>query len=177
MKIGTKSLLFGCHQLVLHPLFVFWAWKKLYGRPNWKEFVCIFIHDWGYWGCSDMDGLREENHPVWGARLAQAFLDTGKDPLQEYYYFDLYLYHSRYYAKRYDAPPSRLCWADKLGTALMPTWLWVLLGTLSGEIQEYMNHEKYEAHCQDRASPHTWFEDYKTFVKKLLHEQGFPEYL
>ncbi|GAI86842.1 unnamed protein product, partial [marine sediment metagenome] len=30
------------------------------------------------------------------------------------------------------------------GVALMPSWLWVLLGRLTGEIKEYMAQEKYE---------------------------------
>ena len=32
MKVGTRSLLFGSHQFMLHPLFVAIAWRRLYGR-------------------------------------------------------------------------------------------------------------------------------------------------
>lgn len=56
MKTGTKSLLFGVHQFIWHPLTVLLAWIKLYGWPAWEELVCIIIHDWGYWGKSNMDG-------------------------------------------------------------------------------------------------------------------------
>lgn len=33
MKIGTRSLLYGAHQFMLHPLFLALAWRKLYGAP------------------------------------------------------------------------------------------------------------------------------------------------
>lgn len=29
MRVGTKSILFGAHQFLLHPLFVAWAWTRL----------------------------------------------------------------------------------------------------------------------------------------------------
>ena len=67
MKIGTKSLLFGVHQFFWHPLTVYWAWKRLYGRPSLREFVCIFVHDWGYWRAGDMDGAIGGLHPELGA--------------------------------------------------------------------------------------------------------------
>ena len=75
MQVGTKSLLFGVHQIFWHPLTVTLAWKELYKTwPSWKEFVCIFIHDWGYWGCPNMDGEEGENHPVWAAKFAAKYL-------------------------------------------------------------------------------------------------------
>jgi len=30
---------------------------------DWKEIICIFIHDWGYWFCADMDG--EDGINIW----------------------------------------------------------------------------------------------------------------
>ena len=57
MKMGTKSLLFGVHQFFIHPLMVLLAWIVLYRSfPGLKELVCIFIHDWGYWGKADLKG-------------------------------------------------------------------------------------------------------------------------
>ena len=42
MKVGTKSLLFGVHQLLWHPLTVWLGWIKLYKKPpSFKEAVCI----------------------------------------------------------------------------------------------------------------------------------------
>lgn len=166
MKIGTKSLLFGVHQFLIHPFFVFGGWVKLYGWPNWKTFVCIIIHDWGYWGCSDMDGKEGEIHPEWAANIVNKYLDgwENKDP-NEYYY--LCLLHSRFWAKKLGPPPSGLCWADKLGTALMPTWLWVFLARLSGELDEYISDPHYEIHGEK--DPFKFFERYKNeLVPQLL---------
>ncbi len=77
MRIGTKSLLYGAHQFILHPLFVALAWRRLYGRwprdPRiWLAFV---VHDWGYWGCSNLDGAEGKLHP-WGAARWFSRFDT-----------------------------------------------------------------------------------------------------
>jgi hypothetical protein len=87
-----------------------------------------------------MDGEEGEFHPFWAysfiiTRLR--FLD--KDDLPY-----LCLYHSGYLANKSGVSPSKLCWADKYGTILMPAWLWVFLGTLTGEIHEYMSCERHE---------------------------------
>lgn len=63
IPMGTRSLLVGAHQFLWHPLTVFLSWHDLYGKwPNWKVCVCIFIHDWGYWGCKDMEGKEGWHH-------------------------------------------------------------------------------------------------------------------
>jgi hypothetical protein len=69
MKLGTKSLLFGIHQVFWHPLMVLMAWVYLYGRPSFKELVCIIVHDWGYWGKAELDGPKGILHPRLGAYL------------------------------------------------------------------------------------------------------------
>jgi hypothetical protein len=78
MKIGTKSLLFGAHQFLLHPLQVAMGWYLLYGLPLdprlWYAFV---VHDWGYWGRSDMDGEDGEKHPIIGAGMMGFMFDRG----------------------------------------------------------------------------------------------------
>jgi hypothetical protein len=132
MKIGAKSLLFGTHQIFWHPFTVFLAWYELYGWPSWKETVCIFIHDFGYIFCPDMDGPCGENHPELGARIADRLF--GKE------YHNLCLYHSRTTAAKYNIQPSRLCWADKLSIKWEPSWFYILRSTLSGEIKEYRKH-------------------------------------
>ncbi len=171
MKMGTKSLLFGVHQFFIHPIFVFWGWKKLYGWPNWKDLICIVIHDWGYWGCGDMDGVEGENHSELGAGLAFDYLDNhGESEFLDYY--TLVLLHSRFYAKKMRTTPSKLCWADKLGSALYPTWLWVLLGTLTGEIKEYMYCMKHRDFIQE-SNPFKYFKVYRDkIVPELLKENG-----
>jgi len=71
MTVGTKSILFGVHQFLWHPITVGLAWKHLYGVwPNRYEWVAIFCHDLGYWGKSNMDGAEGRTHPKRGAELA-----------------------------------------------------------------------------------------------------------
>ena len=129
MNVGTKSLLFGVHQLVLHPYAVLRAWIELYGWPTWRELVCIIIHDWGYWGKPNMDGKEGESHPLLGANIGGRLFG--------HKYWLLCAHHSRHWSKLNGESPSKLCWADKLSIKYMPTWLYLLLGTLSGEIKEY----------------------------------------
>ena len=129
MKTGTKSLLFGVHQVLWHPLTVFLAWMSLYGWPNWKDIICIIIHDWGYWQSPNMDGAEGEKHPEFAARLAgMLFGET---------YRDLCLLHSRHYSRQLIREPSKLCWADKLSALYEPTWFYLFRARLSGELFEY----------------------------------------
>lgn len=134
MKVGTKSLLFGIHQFLWHPFVVFRAWCFLYGRPSFKEFVCIFIHDWGYWGKSELDGPEGVEHPLYGANLA---LKLFGDP-----YWEFCAGHSRSYIKLvnrrfgYDRyAVSKLCWADKLSFCFEPAWFYIFRAKLSGEMK------------------------------------------
>ena len=127
--VGRRSLLFGVHQFLWHPWTVYQAWRRLYGRPNWREAVCIVIHDWGYWFAPNIDGPEGQRHPEWGARIARRWLGDA--------YGDLVLYHSRHYARLHGKAPSKLCWADKLSILYEPKWFYLLRATLSGEIREY----------------------------------------
>jgi hypothetical protein len=130
MKIGTRSLLFGVHQFLWHPITVFLAWHYLYGWPTWKECVCIVCHDWGYWGSPNMDGPEGEDHPRRSALIVAQLFGFG----YEHY---LVLLHSRHFAKRTHNRPSKLCFADKLSIAYDPNWFYLLRAQLSGEIREY----------------------------------------
>ncbi len=143
MKIGTKSLLFGLHQFAVHPFFVGLAWVKLYHKlPNWKEAVCIVIHDWGYWQAADIDGEEGENHPFRPASWVHDYLDKGYD----WRYYELCFFHSRTMAKKWGEKVSPLCAADKLGSALTPVWLMVLMGKLSSELKELHLDPKYPSY-------------------------------
>ena len=133
MQTGTKSLLFGVHQIFYHPLSVYLAWLELYGFPNLKETICIIIHDWGYFGKENMDGPEGETHPEWAAKWAHKYLDSSGDSR----YHDLCLYHSRTTAAKHGVEPSKLCWADKLSCRYDPWWLYIARGMLTGEIKEY----------------------------------------
>jgi hypothetical protein len=153
MKVGTKSILFGVHSFWFHPITVLLAWIKLYGRPSWKEFVCIVVHDWGYYGKPNMDGREGEMHPVVGAEIAHALLD----PFNTFQYRDMCLYHSRTCAKKFGASPSKLCWADKLSINYDPWWFYLTRATLSGEIHEYWRDAINSGLLPDTATWKEWF--------------------
>lgn len=130
MKIGTRSVLFGVHQFIWHPLTVGLAWRRLFNVwPSWRQWVCIAVHDLGYWGKPNIDGAEGRTHPEVGAAIAEYLLDGG--------YGDFTLYHSREYAKLHHARPSELCWADKYSVLCEPRWFYLLRARLSGEVAEF----------------------------------------
>jgi hypothetical protein len=130
MKIGTKSLLFGAHQVVLHPLFLALAWWRLYGFP-WdpRLWVAFIVHDWGYWSKPNMDGDEGQRHPDLGGRIMARLFGPA--------WGDFTRLHSRYYAKIEGREPSRLCAADKLVLLITPRWIYLPLVQLTGEADEY----------------------------------------
>ena len=76
MKVGTKSVLFGTHCFLLHPIFIAVAWIKLYGFPfDPRVWIAFFVHDLGYWGKRNMDGPEGETHVELGARIMHLFDD------------------------------------------------------------------------------------------------------
>lgn len=185
MRIGSRSILYGCHQAFIHPLFVLYAWVKLYGLPTWRELVAIIIHDWGYWGSPNMDGPEGELHPIWAAKWCsrRGWRSEALECLK----------HSRFMCKnldkleggtlsevlcgdfKFDSEPSRLCWADKMGTAAYPTWLWVLLCSLTGELKEYMDQRKYEIHLGINAptdTPWQFFRRYKEIAREWIAKEA-----
>ena len=164
MKIGTKSILFGVHQFILHPIFTALAWWKLYGFPcDPRLWVAFFVHDLGYWGKPDMDGPAGESHPILGSRIMSVF---GRN------WRGFVLYHSGYYAEQHHKKISRLCVADKYAIVLVPTWLYVFLGRLSGELYEYQYQIKY---IRQRSfhilTDREWFESVKVSVGKWVEEK------
>lgn len=155
MKVGTKSVLFGVHAFWLHPFFVALAWWKLYGFP-WdpRLWVAFFVHDIGYFGKPDMDGEEGETHVFLGAEIMGYLFD--KPYGRKYYlkrpnsvphrdwpddksgtWYCFTFFHSRFMAKRYGSRYSRLCVADKLATVLTPSWIYIPMACLTGEIHEY----------------------------------------
>jgi hypothetical protein len=163
MKVGTRSLLFGVHQFILHPLVVFRAWIELYGIPSRKELICIVIHDWGYWGKPNMDGVEGEKHPEFAAKIAGKLF--GKE------YYNLCLYHSRHYARKAGIEPSKLCWADKLCIKYNPWWFYIPLSWLTGELSEYRKASANAGFISLTASHKQWF----TWVKGWLIKQGIEQ--
>lgn len=131
MKTGTKSILFGCHCFFLHPFFVAAGWWKLYGFP-WdpRLWVAFFVHDLGYIGKVNMDDDEGEKHVYLGADIMDWLFGLA--------WYNLCFFHSRFWSKRCNMSPSRLCFADKLAFTITPKWLYKLQAYASGEIHEYM---------------------------------------
>ncbi len=131
LPVGPRSVLWGSHAFWLHPFCVAYCWWQLYGFPwDARLWVLFCVHDLGYalgW-CTDMDGTGPRGgqwHPEKGARIMLRLFGVK--------WYDLSVGHSRYYARYYGIPVSPLMRADKLATAILPTWLFVGLITLSGE--------------------------------------------
>jgi hypothetical protein len=131
MRVGTKSILFGVHQFVLHPVFLWEAWRRLYGIPlDPRLYVSFAVHDLGYLGRRDMDGPDSEKHVELGARIMASLFGSSWGRFCGC--------HSRYFARSRGLSVSRLCIADKLAFVLMPSWLYLLLARATGELDEYM---------------------------------------
>lgn len=131
LPVGTRSLLYGAHQFVLHPLFLFVAWWQLYGFPRdprlWVAFV---VHDWGYWGKHAMDDAEGQRHPELGGRIMARLFGQA--------WGNFTRLHSRHYAKLEGRDPSPLAAADKLVLIVTPRWLYLPLVRMSGEVDEYL---------------------------------------
>lgn len=161
MRVGTKSLLIGVHQVVWHPITVALAWRELYGRwPGWREAVCIVVHDWGYVGKAAMDDAEGETHPELGAAIAGRLFGAE--------YRRLVLLHSRHYARRLGCEPSALCWADKLSLLYEPRWWYLLRARLSGELAEYRRHAAAAEAVAASASDREWW----AFMREHFERQG-----
>ena len=76
MKTGTKSLLFGAHCMLVHPVMVAVAWARLYGFPlDPRVWLAFVLHDIGYWGKPNMDGKEGKTHVELGARIMHRLFD------------------------------------------------------------------------------------------------------
>lgn len=130
MTLGTKTLLFGVHQFILHPVLVLIAWIKLYRSfPSWRELFCIMIHDWGYWGRPSLKNADGDKHPEFGARIATWLL--GKE------WGNFILGHSSFYIKRNKIKKSKLHNPDKYWHCMIPLWFYKVLSVPSGEFAHY----------------------------------------
>ena len=142
MKVGTKSIVAGAHCFFIHPFFVAWGWKRLFGFPwDVRLWFAFALHDIGYWGRDDMDGPSGEEHVVLGARIMGRLFGAA--------WADECLRHSRYWSQRMGLPISRLCLADKLAFAMTPAWLYIPMASWTGELAEYMDRSK-ERQAGDR---------------------------
>lgn len=196
MNVGTKSVLFGVHAFWWHPFTVALAWRKLYGRwPSIAEWICIFCHDVGYWGCPNMDGKEGRQHPLAGAKVAAKIVKYlsilvliirhprlclfdwqargRRNSIANRVAIEtrmMTLYHSREYARLHKAPPSPLCWADKFCCFYDPAWFYLLRAHLSGEIYEFRANAA--GHVPDSFSFSDWFRWYRLKILWLPEIQS-----
>lgn len=181
MKVGTKSLLFGVHQFIIHPITVFIAWWKLYGFPkDPRLWVAFIVHDWGYWGKPNIDGKEGETHPELGARIMHRLFDKkgeivniGRNQTIKRAdwtnWYDFTLYHSRFYAKANNAPISKLCIADKYAICIDPWWFYLIRATLSGEIKEYLQQQRV-GNDKPFTDKRTWLIQVKKYLNAWVAE-------
>jgi len=158
MKVGTKSILFGVHAFWWHPITVALAWRRVWHEwPDWRELVAIFVHDLGYWGRDNMDGVEGKLHPVGGAKIIR-WLGLGEE-LQR-----LVLLHSQSFADAAKQPVSRLFLPDKVSVLYDPSWFYLLRAVLSGEIDEYVMNSPMRFHGAD-----VWLRWYQARVWEWLY--------
>ncbi|MCI0696406.1 hypothetical protein L0337_30930, partial [candidate division KSB1 bacterium] len=168
MNVGTKSLLFGVHQFLWHPLTVGLAWRKCHRRwPKWREWVAIFCHDIGYFGSPNMDGIEGRRHPERGAEIATRivyfiqrrilFSDAETAMIRGLETYWLSLYHSTHYARMNDAEVSALYLPDKVSILFEPKWFYLLRARLSGEIKEYVANAPAEVTLGNDTVWFLWF--------------------
>lgn len=165
MKIGTKSVLFGAHQFILHPLFIAYAWWRLYGFP-WdpRLWLCFALHDLGYWGKPNMDGPEGEKHTEWAADIMYFFGDEWANMCE---------YHSRFTAKQRGVPYSKLCVADKLVVVIEPWWFYLPRVILSGEIKEYMSivdTKHKDESFSNKEGKKKWFKGVQKYLDFWVYE-------
>ncbi len=187
MNVGTKSLLWGVHQVVWHPITVALAWRQIEGRwPNWWQSVAIVLHDVGYWGCPNMDGEEGRQHPVRGAEITANVVQTLYATAMRLRYpiqvrvneafahecfiqsmllrskaYKLALGHSRFFAEKERIQVSKLFRPDKLCVRFDPPWFYLLRARLSGELAEYVNNSTLGGD-----TGHAWYQNYRYYVNK-----------
>lgn len=166
IPIGTKSLLFGAHAFYLHPIYAMRAWIHIEGWTlNPAVWLSVFVHDFGYWGCRDIDGEDGKKHPEFGARVMR-FLDCPLCALSLWgptihcsrKWHDFCLYHSRSYSRSKGANPSRLCAPDKLSFKYQIKWLYIFMTELTGELDEYMTHAVQLGEIEEGDSSSLWYD-------------------
>lgn len=170
MRAGTKTLLFGVHQFVWHPLLVLIAWIKLYKEfPSIKELICIFIHDWGYWQKKVLKDEDGDRHPELGAKIAGKLLGPE--------WRDFVLGHSSYYVLKNGIETSKLMAADKYFHCIIPLWMYKAMAVPTGEFKYYreMDPAKYKRQVADKnkSDEFWWLNLQKICLKKIIYNRFF----
>jgi hypothetical protein len=170
MKVGTKSVIFGVHAVLIHPFFVACAWWRLFRFP-WdpRLWLAFFVHDLGYLGKANMEGSEGQQHVVLGGRI-MGWLCVP--------YWRDFLGHSRHWAESTGKGFSKLCLADKLAFVLTPAWLYIPMARLSGELREYMRVSSerqlggrvsnFELSLLKSRNPQVWLEGLKLYTRRWI---------
>jgi hypothetical protein len=173
MRVGTKSVIFGVHAILVHPFFVAYAWSRLFGFP-WdpRLWLAFLVHDVGYVGKVNMEGSEGQQHVVLGGRI-MGWL-CGPE------WRDFVLGHSRHWAERVGKKYSKLCLADKLAFVLTPAWLYIPMARLSGELHEYMRVSgerqlggrvsNFELSLLKSRNPQVWLEGLKLYTRRWIEQ-------
>lgn len=131
MQTGTKSLLLGGHQFIIHPIIVAYCYIKLYGFPwNPCVWLAIILHDIGYFGQCYMDDESGKEHPWMAAKIFSW--------LYMYKTANFSLFHSRYMCESIGKPISKLGVADKMAVIYTPVSLYC-----DEELAEYMKQDGF----------------------------------
>lgn len=165
-SVGTRSVLFGVHQFIWHPLTVGLAWRRLYQTwPTKWEWLAIFFHDLGYLGAGSMDGPDGKQHPQraarWGFVVVYVLSRNAAAMLEVRH---LIMGHSRSFCALHRYPESRLCDPDKLSVLYDPAWFYWLRACLSGEIFEYRTREE-ERRGEKFSSVWAWLQSYRRAIR------------
>jgi hypothetical protein len=158
IPVGIKSVLIGAHCWFIHPFYVMKAWNQLYGFPEIRVIIACLVHDLGYafQSCRDMNGEEGIDHPLFGAGLMGQWFGPEFE--------DLCLYHSRGYCKKTGHPFSKLCVADKLSTSLTPSWIYLPMCRLTGELEEYMS-EGFGDQNEEQ-----WFTNLQNYLREWAYK-------
>lgn len=98
---------------------------------------CFFDYAVDYLGSIQKEGW----HVVDVIPINQGYINVMYQK-RKTYWRDFCLFHSRYYAKKNNAAPSKLCFADKLSFCVTPRWLYLPMVNATGEIYEYLRNAK-----------------------------------
>lgn len=161
MTLGTKTLLFGVHQIFIHTIMVTWAWRRLYKSwPNWREFVCICIHDIGYWGKPSLKDADGDKHPEFGAKLAGWMFGPG--------WRDFCLGHSSFYVHRNGIEASKLMAADKYWHCMIPLWFYKILAVPTGEFAHYRGLQHVRQVASIAATDEEWWSNLQRICEEKV---------
>jgi hypothetical protein len=163
---GTKSVLFGVHQFLIHPFVVAVGWYRAFGfarvrigerydyfhlpaltpggglnRVGVRRAVFASLLDPRLWLAFFVHDIGLFGKPDMDGPIGETHPEVGANLMRRLFgdaWGDLVLLHSRYYAKRLNRPVSPLCLADKWAIIVEPSWLYLPRAWATRELHEYM---------------------------------------